>query len=182
MSKRDEFRELYERYDRVKPYAEKNGQFYVSFEDAATLNSVNAFDPKGTGEQVRNPDGTIASIGKTVHALNPDYFYLNRFKVKGSGKNKKMYLVSGHEPVGWRCIREQEKGKIFIKTIPCYVFSREDAEGDATGKLVLEKITTINDTEFISDFTGTLKNEVMAELLPSITAYGNDRTAEDMPI
>lgn len=178
MSKRDEMKELYRKYDEVRPFAEKDGQLYVSFADAAVLNSVNASDPKGTGEQVRNRDGSIASTGKTVHALNPDYFFLNRFKVKGTGKNKKMLIVSGHEPTGWRCIREQEKGKIFIKTIPCYVFSRDEESGN----LVLEKVDTISDSEFISDFTNTLRNEVMAELLPIIASYGNNRTAQDMPI
>lgn len=178
MSKRDEMRELYERYDKVKPFAEKDGKVYVSFEDASTLNSINAFDPKGTGEQTRNRDGSIASTGKTVHAVNPNYFFANRFKVKGTGANKRMYVVSGHEPTGWRCIDEQRRGKIFIKTIPCYVFYR-DAE---TKELVLEKVTTISDTEFISDFTSTLDNKSMAEILPLITEKGNEITANEMPI
>lgn len=184
MSKRDEMRELYARADKVRPLAEKDGQVIVTFEDAATLNSIEAFDPQtGTGEQVRNADGSIASTGKRVHAINPDYFYLNRFKVKGAGASRKLYVVSGHEPTGFRCIREQEKGKVFIKTIPCYVFSREKTEDkESVGKLILEKVTTISDTEFISEFTGTLDNASMAELLPMITKYGTNRTAEAMPI
>lgn len=170
MSK-ESMKELYEKVDKVKPLAEKNGQLYVTFEDAATLNSYNAQEPK-TGMQTRNRDGSLASTGKTVHALNPDYFFLNRYKVKG----KKLHIVSGHTPDGYRCIREQESGRVFLKTIPVYILSR-----DSEGKLVLEKRSTISDTEFISDFTNTLDNKSMAEVLPLITVQ-KEMTADSMPI
>ena len=79
MSKRERMRELYEKADNVKPYAEKDGQVYVSFEDASVLNSVNAEEPRGTGMQTRNRDGSLASTGKRVHAINPNYFFANRY-------------------------------------------------------------------------------------------------------
>lgn len=173
MSKRERMRELYEKADNIRPYAEKDGQLYVSFEDASVLNSVNAEEPSGTGLQTRNPDGSLATTGKRVHAVNPDYFFANRFMVKG----KKMHVVSGHEPTGYRCIREQSSGHVFVKTIPVYIFSRnEDKE------IVLERVSTISDSEFISDFTKTLDHKSMAELLPLITEHGNDMTADSMPI
>lgn len=172
MSKRERMRELYEKADNVKPLAKKNGQLYVTFEDAAVLNSVNAEEPS-TGMQVRNADGSLASTGKTVHAINPDYFFANRYKVKG----KKLHVVSGHEPIGYRCIREQSSGHVFVKTIPVYVFARDEDK-----KLVLERVTTVSDTEFISEFTNTLDHKSMAELLPLITEHGNQMTADSMPI
>lgn len=173
MSKRERMRELYEKADNVRPFAEKDGQLYVSFEDASVLNSVNAEEPSGTGLQTRNVDGSLASTGKRVHAVNPDYFFANRFMVKG----KKLHVVSGHDPIGYRCIREQSSGHVFVKTIPVYIFSRnEDKE------LVLERVSTISDSEFISDFTKTLDHKSMAELLPLITEHGNDMTADSMPI
>lgn len=173
MSKRERMRELYEKADKVRPFAEKDGQRYVSFEDASVLNSVNAEEPSGTGLQTRNVDGSLASTGKRVHAVNPDYFFANRFMVKG----KKLHVVSGHDPIGYRCIREQSSGHVFVKTIPVYIFSRnEDKE------LVLERVSTISDSEFISDFTKTLDHKSMAELLPLITEHGNDMTADSMPI
>lgn len=174
MTKRERMRDLYNKADNIKPYAEKDGQMWVSFEDASVLNSLNAEEPSGTGLQTRNADGTLASTGKRVHAVNPDYFFLNRYKVKG----KKLHVVSGHTPTGYRCIREQDKGSVFVKNIPCYVFSR-DAESK---ELVLEKVVTISDSEFISDFTNTLDHKSMAELLPLITEYGNEMTADSMPI
>ena len=173
MSKREDLRALFDKADKVVPIAEKDGQVIVDFDSAATLNSVNAYEGNGTGVQVRNPDGSVASTGKTVHAINPNYFFANRYKVKA----KKMYVVSGHEPNGFRCIREQERGRLHVKTVPCYVFARNDKN-----ELELKKVITVSDTEFISDFTHTLNNKSMAELLPMITSYGNEITADEMPI
>lgn len=173
MSKRETMRKLYERADNIKPYAERDGQKWVNFEDAAVLNSVNAEEPSGTGLQTRNRDGSLASTGKRVHAVNPEYFFANRYKVKG----KKLHVVSGHETTGYRCIKEQASGHVFVKTIPVYVISRNEEKN-----LILEKVTTISDTEFISDFTNTLDYESMAEILPLITAHGNGMTADSMPI
>lgn len=167
-----ELKELYQAVDKVRPLAEKDGQKFVTFEDAAVLNSFNAQEPK-TGMQTRNPDGTLASTGKTVHAVNPEYFFANRYKVKG----KKMMIVSGHTTDGYRCIKEQASGRVYLKTIPAYVIAR-----DADGKLFLEKQTVISDTEFISDFTNKLDNKSMAEILPLITTAGKDMSADTMPI
>lgn len=172
-SKRERMRELYDKADNIRPMAEKDGQVFVTFDEAATLNSLNAEEPHGTGMQLRNADGSIASTGKTVHAVNPDYFFANRYMVKG----KKMHVVSGHEPTGYRCIKEQSSGHIFVKSIPVYVIARDEDKN-----LVLEKVTTISDSEFISDFTKTLDHESMAKILPLITEHGNDMTADSMPI
>lgn len=154
--------------------AEKDGAVFVTFEDAAILNSVNAFDPKGTGMVTRNPDGSVASTGKRVHAMNPDFFFLNRYKLKA----KKLYIVSGHTPDGYQCIKAQSKGIIPIKTIPCYVVSR-DSE---SGKLVFEKVITITDSEFISDFTSSLGRKAMSEVLPLIAERSSDVSSDEMPI
>lgn len=170
---REERRNLYDRADAIVPMAEKDGQLYVTFEEASILNSVNAEEGKGTGMQLRNHDGSLASTGKTVHAINPDYFFANRYKLKG----KKLHVVSGHDTIGYRCIKEQSSGHIYIKTIPCYIIARNEK-----GELVLEKQTTISDTEFISDFTNTLDHKSMAEILPLITEHGNEMTADSMPI
>ena len=172
-SKRDRMRELYDKADHIKPMAEKDGQVFVTFDEAATLNSLNAEEPHGTGIQMRNADGSIASTGKTVHAVNPDYFFANRYMVKG----KKMHVVSGHEPTGYRCIKEQSTGHIFVKTIPVYIIARNEDK-----QLVLERVSTVSDSEFVSDFTKTLDHKSMAEILPLITENGNEMTADSMPI
>ena len=176
-TKRETMRQLFEDADKIVPMAQKDGQVYVDFNDASVLNSVNAYEGGGTGVQVRNPDGSLASTGKTVHAMNPNYFFANRYRLKGAKGNQRLLVVSGHEPTGFRCIQEQARGRIHIKTIPVYVFRR-----DEDGNLNLEKSETVSDTEFISDFTHTLNNKSMAELLPMITSFGNDMSADDMPI
>lgn len=167
-----EMADLYSKVEKVQPLAEKDGQKFVDFEDAAVLNSYNAQEPK-TGLQTRNPDGSLASTGKTVHAVNPTYFFANRYKVKG----KKLIVVSGHTTDGYRCIKEQASGRVFLKSIPAYIIVR-----DSDGKLALEKQTVIGDTEFISDFTNKLDNKSMAEILPLITSNGSEMTADSMPI
>ena len=78
---------------------------------------------------------------------------------------------------GYRCIKEQSSGRVFLKTIPAYVIAR-----DSDGKLYLEKQTVISDTEFISEFTNKLDNKSMAEVLPLITTSGSDISADTMPI
>lgn len=171
MSRRERMKELYQKVDEVRPLAEKDGEVFVTFEDAAILNSYNADEPN-TGMQTRNPDGSLASTGKRVHAVNPEYFFANRYKVKG----KKMILVSGHTSDGYRCIKEQASGRVFLKSIPAYVIAR-----DSDGKLYLEKQTVISDAEFISEFTNKLNNKSMAEILPLITAV-SDMSADTMPI
>lgn len=171
MSKRDRMKSLYEAVDKVKPLAEKDGEVWVNFNDAAVLNSYNADEPN-TGMQTRNKDGSLASTGKRVHAVNPDYFFMNRYKVKG----KKLIIVSGHTTDGYRCIKEQASGRVFLKNIPAYIIVR-----DSDGNLALEKQTVISDTEFISDFTNKLDNKSMAEILPLITV-GGDMSADSMPI
>lgn len=174
MSKREAYRELFEKADKVKPMAEKDGQVFVDFEDAAVLNSIKSFEGGGTGQQVRNRDGSLASTGKTVHAMNPEYFFANRYKKKNKTT---LLIVSGHEPTGFRCIKEQEQGKIHIKTIPCFVVVRNE-----NGELVVDKVTTVSDSDFISDFTNTLSHKAFAEILPLITQYGTEMTADEMPI
>lgn len=177
MGFRERMKELYDKVDKVKPLAEKDGHMYVTFEDAATLNSYNAQEPK-TGLQTRNPDGSLASTGKTVHAVNPDYFFANRYKIKGTKGNQKMVLVSGHTTDGYRCIKEQSSGRVFLKTIPAYVIARNPE----TNELEVEKQTMITDTEFVSDFINKLDNKSMAEILPLITASGSDVATSEMPI
>lgn len=181
MATKSEMLEMLEKEQEIRKeriIAEKEGAVYVSFPDAAVLNSAESYEPSGTGLQMRNQDGSIASTGKTIHAVNPSYFFANRYKVKTFGQKKKIYIVSGHTADGYRVIKEQPTGRCFIKTIPCAVISR-DAE---TKELVFEKMTTITEQEFISDFTNHLDNKSMAEILPLIVEHGVETTASTMPI
>lgn len=156
--------------------AEKDGEVYASFHDASILNSVAAYEGGGTGFIQKNPDGSVASTGKTIHAMNPDYYFMNRYKVKGTGKQKRLWVVSAHTPEGFRVITEQETGRTYIKTIPCSVIMR-----DEDGNLALDKITTISESEFMT-YTQRLTNTTMAEILPLIVDRGVEISADEMPI
>ena len=175
MAKKDEMLAMLEEEKEIREnriIAEMDGKVYVNTHDAAVLNSANSYDESDTGLRSYNPDGSVASTGKRVQAVNPDFYFMNRYKVKA----KKLYVVSGHTPDGFRCIQEQNSGRCFIKSIPCAVLVRNDDK-----KLELEKLTTVSETEFISDFNKTLDNKSMAEILPLIVNSG-DLTADTMPI
>ena len=169
--------ELYAKADKIQPLAEKDGHIFVTFEDAAVLNSIAAQEPS-TGLQTRNRDGSLASTGKTVHAVNPDYFFANRYRMKGAKGKERLWLVSGHTVDGYRCIKEQASGRLFLKNILCYVIAKDEA-----GEYYLEKTTLITDVEFITDFTERLSNSLMAKLLPIIADYNSSdvTTTEVMP-
>lgn len=181
MSKKSEMLEMLEKEQDIldnRIIAEKEGEVFVTFEDAAVLNSANSYEPNGTGVQMRNRDGSLASTGKRVHAINPDFYFANRYRVRKFGTAEKMYIVSAFTPDGFRLIQEQKKGRCFIKTIPCAVISRDKD----TKELVFEKMETITEQEFISEFKKKLSNHAMAEILPLIINNGNDITANEMPI
>ena len=181
MVKRSEMLQMLEEEKEIREnriIAEKDGAVYVNFHDASVLNNVNSLDPQGTGIQQRNADGSLASTGKTVHATNPDFYFANRYKVRQFGQKKKLYIVSGHTYAGFRLIQEQSTGHCFMKTIPVAVVSRDPE----TKELVFEKMDTITESEFISEFTKTLDNESMAKIHPLIVEQGTVITADEMPI
>lgn len=173
MGRVSQIKQVLDRVDNIKPYAEKDGSVFVNFEDASVLNNYYSMEPQGTGAKRYNADGSVASTGKTVHAMNPDFFFANRFKKKSA----KLYVVAGNTPEGYRCIKEQASGRVYLHNIPCYVIFRN---GD--GELELEKVTTITSQEFIADFTDRLDNASMAMVLPLITEHGAETDAVSMPI
>ena len=85
MVKRSEMLQMLEEEKDIREnriIAEKDGAICVTFHDASVLNNVNSLDPQGTGIQQRNADGSLASTGKTVHAVNPDFFFMNRYRMR----------------------------------------------------------------------------------------------------
>lgn len=165
--------DLYEKAEEITPLAEKDGEIIATFEDAAVLNSLNAQEPK-IGTQTRNPDGTLARTGKRVHAVNPDYFYANRCMKKA----KKLYVVSGHTVEGYRCIKEQASGHVFLKVLPAYIITR-----NADNELICEGVISIKDEDFIANYTDKLSNSLMAEILPLILQFNASvNQIDEMPI
>lgn len=151
-----ELRELMERAESVKPVAETNGVQVVSFEqqrDLALLDHKEGRNDLGTIQM--NPDGTVARTPVRFAAVNLDNFYINRAKrVKD-----KLYVVTDY-----RAIQEQSTGSVYLKQIPTYVIKRGENK-----ELMLEKIVTVTDAEFVADFTYILNRDAMAQVLPLLT-------------
>ena len=167
--------EILESANRVEPIAIKDGRKIVTFEDAAALANKEGIEPTpSTGQRTYNPDGTLARTNKKTAAINPANYFANRFKAT----TKRLKVV-----VDFRAIQEQSKGEIYIRNIPAYVFERKaKAEGEEKGELYLVGVENISDTEFISDYTGTLNVDAMMQIAPLIANFGSDITASEMPI
>ncbi len=157
--------------ENVEPLAEKNGEKIVSFEDAAVLANAEGFDPTpDTGTRTYNADGTLARTRQRTSAINVDSYFENRYK---TNSKKELMVVTD-----FRAIREQHLGRVYSKVIPCYVFTRDKD----TGKLSLDKTTTISDTEFISGYTKKLSIDAMKEILPLIDNAPTVASGDEMPI
>lgn len=160
-------KEAIEKTENIKPIAVENGVSIVSFEEQRDLAVLEAMTNPGMGNLSLNPDGTVARTPYRVAAVNPEHYFINRYKKVG----KSLQVV-----LDYRAITEQPSGAIYAKQLPAYVIAR-----DAEGKLYLSKVVNISDTEFIADFTHTLNREAMTQIMPLI-ANGVGVTADDLTI
>ena len=177
-------REVLEKAEKIKPMAVKNGKKIVTFEEAITLADAEGYEPTpNTSLREYDGNGNLKGIRTRVAAINPDSYFANRYKVSGKVGHQKMSVV-----VDWRAIHEQNSGRCYLKHITAYVFARtekykDEATGEVMGgELYIEKVDTVSDTEFISDYTNTLDNQTMAKLIPLIDAFGTDVTTSELPI
>lgn len=154
--------------EKVKPIGiAESGAKIVSFEDQRSMAQLSLMEGEGIGGITLNPDGTVARPHAPYLAVNPDVFYINRYKKVG----KRVYIVTDY-----RAIREQASGVVYLKAIPAFVVARGE-----DGKLFLEKVVNVSDTDFIADFTHKLSNDAMREVLP-LLAGGGDVTADELSI
>lgn len=160
--------------EQVEVLGERDGVKLVSFADAQTLNTAEIiaqreYGKRDTGDRTLNPDGSPARSRCKAAVVNVDALFDNRYRrIKGN----KLEIVTDY-----RAIREQSRGQIYAKQIPCYVVSR-----DAEGNLKLDKTETVSDTDFIADFTHKLSKESMVEVLPLISDGGTEVTTDEIPI
>lgn len=164
----ENLRELLEKTERIKPIGEFDGKQLVSIEDQRDMAELEFRTGKETLDTVQyTPEHTVARTPGKVVSVSPDRYFLNRFKkVKDA-----LYVVRDY-----RAITEQSTGQVYLKAVPVYVIKR-----DETKKLVLDKVTTVSDVEFVADFTDELDREAMAMILPLIdTGVGVTKT--NLPI
>lgn len=161
-------KEIIEKTENIKPMGTINGKPVISIEeqrDMALLEHMTGQEKLDTVQF--NPDGTVACTPGGTLAINPDVYFINRCKkVKDT-----LYVVTDY-----RAIQEQGSGNVYMKSIPAFVIKR-----DEKGSLALDKVATISDTEFISDFDLILDREAMAQIKP-LVEQGVGVTRSGLPI
>ena len=142
---------------KVKPIAERNGVKIVDYADAKELSDLEMYAPTpDTGDRTFNPDGSLART-RTLHlAINPERRFNNRYRLKGKLGERKMQIV-----VDYRALQEQASGRVYLANIPCYEISK-----GSDGEFKLDRIITVSDSEFISEFTDKLSVELMMKIAP----------------
>ena len=146
---------------------DSEGSQYVSFEDYVNATTADAVNKEGLGLIPLNPDGSPAGTPHKYVAVSLEQLFLNRYRVRDG----KVEVVTD-----WWCITAQSSGRIPMSRIPCYVLGRDGK------KLVYEKTITISDSEFLSDFTGSLDREAMTLILPLLAKKDHGVTKDKLPI
>ena len=149
-----------------------NGTPLVSFEDQRNMGVTAVRDKVDVGLRKTNPDGSIARSKYHSAAINTDWFYDNRFRVKDG----RLQIVTAQTSDGWRAIQGAKTGRIGMKQVMVYEFARE-------GKAI-KYVTAVmvSEDEFIADFTNKLDQESMKEILPLIPSGGPSVPEGKLPI
>lgn len=160
-------KEVLAKTEKVEPIAELNGVKVVTFEEQRDLAQLDALQKPDLGILHFNPDGSVAATPTRFAAVNLEHYYINRYK---KVKNE-LYVVTDY-----RAIKEQADGRVYLKQIPAFVIGR-----DSNGNLQLSKMVTVSDTEFVSDFTHTLNNNAMKQIMPLLVS-GPGISQDDLSI
>lgn len=161
----------------IKPIADFHGIKICTHDDYGVLTEADIIDAELNGEddiagRVMGDNG-LPARSKTKHAaVNPDRMFRNRVRYIEEDGVKKMQVV-----IDYRAIMEQETGKVYLKRIPCYQIVRNKDK-----ELVVEKVTTVDDTDFIENFTDRLSVKSMLKVLPCIDDAGSEETDGEIEI
>lgn len=162
--------------DEITPIAEFNGIKIASFEDCVLLTQQDILrseleGAEDIGSREINANGLPARSRTKFAAVNPEKMFANRVRYIEEDDTKKMQVV-----IDYRAIHEQETGKVYLKRIPAYQMVRKGK------KLSVEKLITVEDSEFISEFTNILNVNAMLEVLPVIDSEGIDTSVGEIGI
>ena len=145
----------------------------VSFPDQRDLGQAYLRDHVDVGLRKANPDGSIARSKYHSAAVNMDWFYDNRYRVV---EGKYLQVITSQTDDGWRAIKGIKSGRVGAKQVRVYEFVRENKN------LKFNKVVTVSDDEFISDFTDKLDKESMKVILPLIPSGGPSVPEGKLPI
>lgn len=151
MTEKVSLQAILEKTKDVKPIGENRGIKIVTFEEQRDLAQKEKLENAVISDVVEfNPDGSVAATPTRYAAVNPDHYYINRFRKVG----QKYHIVTDY-----RAITEQASGTIYTTTVPCYIVAEKD------GEPVLERLVSISDRDFVADFTHILDHESMQYLM-----------------
>lgn len=136
------------------PIAKVNGRNVYTFSDAVRVNNKERAEEIYEGKvdfgnrEVR--EGGLCYTRTQCHtvAVNPDNYYLNRYRKKKEGTKTIYEVVSDY-----RAIKEQSTGRVYTNNV---VVDMVENSKDGL-KYVGRK--NISDTEFINEFKNNLNNE-----------------------
>lgn len=163
----------------VQPIGSQNGTEIYDFDGYMKKVQAEIISPTpDTGERAFDSDGKVARSRALFSAVNEADLYANRFKYKktaGVGSDEIWVVLAATDPISGLAVREKNYQP---RTVPVYVFKRNTK----TEKLYLDRKTTVSGADFMSDFTDTLKKDVVKELLQLVATADDNTTAVDIPI
>lgn len=163
----------------VEPVGKQNGTEIYDFDGYMKKVQAEIVSPTvDTGERTVDNEGKIVRSRALFSAVNEESLYANRFKRKktaGVGSDELWVVIAAADSVSGLAVREKNYQP---RTVPVYVFKR-DLKSE---KLYLDRKTTVSGADFMSDFTDTLKKDVVKELLQLVATADDDTTAVDIPI
>ena len=136
------------------PIAKVNGRNVYTFSDAVRVNNKERAEEIYEGKvdfgnrEVR--EGGLCYTRTQCHtvAVNPDNYYLNRYRKKKEGTKMIYEVVSDY-----RAIKEQSTGRVYTNNIVV-----DMVENSKDGLKYIGR-KNISDTEFINEFKNNLNNE-----------------------
>ena len=176
MATRKEITEALDRADNATPIAEFSGIKIMSFEDCVAMTKADAItgDDVDVSDRIMNDNTGLPARSKTRYAaVNPDKMLANRVRYIENEEGKKVMQVV----VDKRAILEQQRGTVYAKRLVCYEIMR-----DKNKNLAFNRVTDIEDKEFVSEFITSLDNRSMLEILPLIDGVSNEITREAIGI
>lgn len=148
------------------------GTKVVSFSDYVAIAEKDLREGYDKGQRTLNADGTSAKTRTKYAAVNPELFFLNRYRIK----NGKLYVCTSYpnDNDTYRALRNQNTGRINMAHVPVFIFARQK-----DGSLVLERKATVSADEFVGTFTDRISTKDMQTIIaPLIDRYTTNTATE----
>lgn len=143
-----------------KPIAQVNGRNVYDFEGAVKVSNRELAEEKLQGKKedfgqrvVRENGLAYTSTKCSAVAINPENYYLNRYKKSKKGSQTVYEVVTDY-----RAIKEQSSGRVYTNNIVVELVGKAKDGLEYLGKKI------ISDTEFINEYKSKLNTEAMEQI------------------